>query len=61
MKEYVCQINSVSGRILEIFFEDYLDAVRTCTESIAKDQATQAVVFHYPNMTNIICSARIIK
>jgi len=56
MKDYCCQIFSVSGRVLEVFYEDYFEAVRKCTAA-----GTKAFVFHYPDMKNPICVARIIK
>jgi hypothetical protein len=55
-KNYCCQIFSVSGRILEIFYEDYLEAVRECTAA-----GTKAFVFRYPDMETPIASARIVK
>lgn len=61
MKDYCCQIFSSSGRILEIFYEDYLEAVREATKSVHEQDAKQAYVFRYPDMDNPIGSARIIK
>ena len=55
-KDYCCQIFSVSGRILEAFYEDYFEAVQKCMAADAK-----AFVFKYPDMKNPICSARIIR
>lgn len=58
MSPYCCQIISVSGRVLEIFYEDFLEAVRECTYA---DFAVQAQVFKYPNMKDPICVARSMK
>lgn len=58
--EYCCQIHSASGRVLEIFHNDFLEAVRECTYA-EKQGATLAMVFHYPDMDNPICVARSIK
>lgn len=58
LNEYCCQIFSTSGRILETFHKDYLEAVRKCTMA---PNAITAFVFHYPDMENPICVARIIK
>jgi len=60
MKDYCCQIQSVSGRILEIFFEDYLEAVREATKRVHERQAKAARVFRYPDMEHPIGSSRII-
>ena len=59
--EYCCQIFSVSGRILETFHEDYLEAVRKCTYRGDNDGVIKSFVFHYPDMKNPICAARVIK
>jgi hypothetical protein len=59
MKNYCCQVFSISGKVLETFYEDYLEAARECTK--ASDHATQAFVFHYSDMKNPICAARVIK
>lgn len=60
MKDYCCQIVSTSGRVLEIFFEDYLEAIREATKSVHEKHATQAQVFRYPDMDHPIGSSRII-
>lgn len=60
MKDYCCQVVSVSGRILETFHEDYLEAIRKATQMVHDRQAKQGLVFRYPDMTNPIGAARII-
>ena len=60
MNSYCCQIVSVTGRVLEIFFEDFLDAVNECTEHSLDGTQRQAYVYRYPDMVNPICSARIL-
>ena len=59
-KEYCCQVLSVSGRILETFHEDFLEAVRKCTARSNNDGIVKSFVFHYPDMENPICVARIV-
>lgn len=61
MKDYCCQIMSVSGRVLEIFYEDYLEAVRRATKSVYDGVATQAQVFKYPDMENPVAASRIAR
>jgi hypothetical protein len=61
MKDYCCQIYSSSGRILEIFHEDFLVAMREATKSVHEQGAKRAYVFRYPDMTNPIGASRTIK
>ncbi|HEY5268667.1 MAG TPA: hypothetical protein VII94_06135 [Candidatus Saccharimonadales bacterium] len=59
-KEYCCQVFSITGKILETFHENFLEAVRKCTARGANDGIIKASVFHYPDMENPICMARIV-
>lgn len=61
MKDYCCQISSASGRILELFFEEYLEAMVWATKSVSEQGALRAEVFRYPDMTNPIGASRVIK
>lgn len=61
MKDYCCQIVSSTGRMLEIFYEDYLEAIKQAIKSVHEQEAKRALVFKYPDMTNPIGAARIIK
>lgn len=60
MNDYCCQVVSISGRILETFHEDYLEAIKKATMMVHERQATQGLVFRYPDMKNPIGAARII-
>lgn len=60
MNDYCCQVVSVSGRILETFHEDYLEAIKKATKMVHERQAKQALVFRYPDMTNPIGASRIV-
>ncbi len=60
MKDYCCQIISNSGRILEIFFEDYLDAIKKATQAVHERQAKRAQVFRYPDMEHPVGSSRVL-
>ena len=55
MKEYCCQI-FISERILEIFYEDYFEAVEKCNNA-----ETKAFVFKYPDMENPIYIPKAVK
>lgn len=59
MKDYCCQIQSTSGRILEIFYEDFLEALQHAVKT-HEAKTGRAQIFHYPDMENPICVMRII-
>lgn len=59
--DYCLQIHSASGRVLEIFYSDFLEAAQRCTESVEVGYAVQAFVFHYPDFENPVISGRTVK
>ena len=54
MKDYCCQIISVSGRVLETFYEDMSEAINKCDTALKTGHAVRAQVFKYPDMDNPI-------
>lgn len=60
MNNYCCQIHSLSGRILEIFYEDFFDALNKCAQESQNKNAKLIRLFNYPNMNVPVCVMRIL-
>ena len=58
MKDYCCQVHSVSGRILETFYENFFDAVHECVQA---EHCISSRVYRYPNMKEPICVAKSVR
>lgn len=61
MNNYCCQFMTNSGRILETFHEDFLEAVNKCMHRSELEGIKSAQVYHYPDMKNPIVVARIMR
>lgn len=50
MKEYCYQLHSISGRILEIFYETQEKAEKEAKKAMESGYAKLVMIFKYPNM-----------